>query len=129
MCEMRDRPRKARLIALLLAACLLPLFAGCGDDDPTEPGGRTIDVEVFDFFFQPVMVNARVGDTIRFTQQGEIPHTATSGEPGAPNVGVVFDLGLEQTGDVEDFTPTQAETIPYFCRPHPFMTGSIVVAP
>ncbi len=124
----RDRPHKSRLLPMLLA-CLLPLLAGCGDDDPTEPGGRTIDVEVFDFRFQPVMVNARVGDTIRFTQRDKIPHTATSGEPGVPGEGSLFDLGLEETGDVEEYRVTQSGTIPYFCRPHPFMTGSIVVAP
>ena len=128
MYEMRDHPRKARLIPLLLAACLLALFDGCGDDDPTEPGGRTIDIEVLDFSFQPVMVNARVGDTIRWTQRGQVEHTATSGEPGVPGEGSLFDLGLEETGDVEEYRATQSGTIPYFCRPHPFMTGSIVVA-
>jgi plastocyanin len=125
----RNRSSAAGL-GLLLAACLLALQAGCGDDGPTNPpGGDTIDVEVVDFSFQPVMVNARVGDTIRWTQRSEIPHTATSGEPGAPDQGVLFDLGLEETGDVEEFEVTEAGTIPYFCLPHPFMTGSIVVAP
>ena len=85
MSEMRNHPRKVRLIPfpLLLAACLLPLVA-CGDDDPIEPSGRTIEVEVLDFSFQPVMVNARVGDTIRWIQRDPVRHTATSGEPGTP---------------------------------------------
>jgi plastocyanin len=126
MLEVRNRSAATRLGPILLA-CLLPLVAGCGDDGPTQPGGRTIDVDVFDFFFQPVMVEARVGDTIRWTQRGEIPHTATSGEPGSPDEGVLFDLELEETDDVEEFRVTRAGTIPYFCQPHHFMTGSIVV--
>jgi plastocyanin len=113
----------------LLAGGLLTLIAGCGDDEPMRPSARTIDVEAFDFFFQPVAVNARVGDTIRFTQRGEIPHTATSGEPGVPDAGSVFDLQLQSAGDSMEFVTSQAGTIPFFCRPHPFMTGSITVAP
>ena len=128
MPALRIRARRFGAIPLV-AGCLLTLVAGCGDDDPVDPGGRTIDVEVFDFFFQPISVNARVGDTIRFTQRGQIPHTATSGEPGAPDAGAVFDLQIENTGDVVEFETTQAGTIPFFCRPHPFMTGSIAVAP
>lgn len=128
---MRSTPNvAARLaIAAALAAVLLAGAASCGDDGPTNPSPRTVEIEVFDFFFQPVMVNVRVGDTVRWIQRGQIPHTATSGEPGAPDAGALFDEPLGQTGDVAEVTLTQAGTLPYFCIPHPFMTGSIAVAP
>jgi plastocyanin len=116
--------------AALAGACAVLLLGGCGDDSPTGPRGRTIDVQVGDFFFQPAVVEARPGDTVRWTQTGMIPHTATSGDPGAPDAGSLFDLDLETTADVEEFEvpATAPDTIPYFCRPHPFMTGSIVVS-
>ena len=127
------RPSRTRSARTLVRACLVPTllaaFAGCGDDGPTNPGPRTVEIEVFDFFFQPDTVSARVSDTVRWIQRGQIPHTATSGEPGAADAGTLFDEPLGQAGDVAEVPLTRAGTLPYFCRPHPFMTGSIAVAP
>jgi plastocyanin len=113
-------------MALAVGCVAIPLGA-CGDDAPAGPAPRTVDIEVGDFFFRPVMVEARVGDTIRWTQIGMIPHTATSGQPGAPDAGTLFNLSLPDSGAVAEFTPTEPDTIAYFCIPHPFMTGSIIV--
>jgi len=117
-------------IAGLVSGCVLIAFAGCGDDGPMNPPrGRTIDVEVGDFFFQPVIVEAQVGDTIRWTQTGVIPHTATSGERGTSGEGSLFDFELVEVGDVAELELTAPDTIPYFCIPHFGMNGSIIVTP
>ncbi len=101
-------------------------LTACGDDGPSSPArGRTIEVEVFDFGYRPVAVSARVGDRIRWTQTGDIQHTVTSGEPGTPGSGQSFDEVVEEPGDVVEVTVSSPGAIPYFCRPHPFMAGSI----
>jgi plastocyanin len=121
--------RAARAVAGASLLALLASPAGCGDDGPTNPTPQTVEIEVFDFSFQPETVSVRAGDTVRWIQRGQIPHTATSGVPGAADAGALFDEPLGQTGDAAEVTLTRAGTFPYFCRPHPFMTGSIAVTP
>jgi len=90
--------------------------------------GTVIEVEVLNFSYQPATVNARVGDTIRWIQRDQVPHTVTTSNP-APTQPGGFDQTLDAPGDHATVQMTRAGTIAYFCRPHPFMTGSIVVAP
>jgi len=56
-------------------------------------------------------------------------HSVTSGESdgtaGTPDGR--FDSGFLEPGDTFTFTFTEAGTYPYFCLPHPFMTGTITV--
>lgn len=113
-----------------LAAALLAWVA-CGDDGPSGRAGETIVVDVVDlpaFAFSPAVVNARVGDTIRWVQRGVVPHTVTEGVRGSPTPGG-FDEQVVETGDVVEVRMTRAGTIDYFCRPHFGMDGQIVVSP
>ena len=120
---MRGLPR-----AFIVAALLAGTWA-CGDDGPTggdEP--RTIDVDVVDFAFVPAVAQARVGDTVRWTQRGVVLHTVTEGVRGAPVPGG-FDEIVTEPGDTVLVRVTEPGTIDYFCVPHPGMDGQIVVSP
>jgi plastocyanin len=124
------RPAIVALAVLAAPAVGAALSAlACGDDDgPTGPDPVTIDVEVVDFRFEPAVVNASVGDTIRWTQRDQVPHTTTSRTPAPGEPGGFNETGLVEPGDVVEVELTRAGTIDYFCIPHPFMTGSIVVS-
>jgi plastocyanin len=92
-------------------------------DPPAAPkvvaaasGGVTIK----DFSFGPKSLTISVGDSVGWTNQGPTAHTATAraGE---------FDSGLLDAGKSFSHTFTKAGTYAYYCKPHPFMTGTIVV--
>lgn len=83
-----------------------------GDDD--------FKVEIEDFAFSPATLTVKVGTTVTWTNKDNVGHTATS-DTG------VFDSGMLQKGESYSFTFSQAGTYPYFCAPHPYMVGTIVV--
>ncbi len=85
----------------------------------------TVDVSIGDFFFAPQSVTVRVGDTVRWTNNGAAPHTTTSGTTPAPDG--KWASGILSSGQSFSFTFTQAGTSPYFCAVHPFMTGTVTV--
>jgi plastocyanin len=121
-----QRPTGRAIVGVGLATAALA-FGGCGDE-PTGPNGRIIEVEVVDFSFRPDSVDARVGDTVRWIQRDATPHTATSSNPPPDQPGG-FDEPLLEDGDAAEVALARSGVIAYFCRPHPFMTGTIVVAP
>lgn len=113
---------------VLLAA--LPLvLGGCPNvipDSGSEPG--VTEVIMQDSAFVPATVTIRAGESVRWTNQDTVPHTATSGQPGAPDAGRLFDtgtLGIGQSATIPFNAPGEYV---YFCRFHPTtMVGAKVV--
>jgi plastocyanin len=85
----------------------------------------TVDVSIGDFFFAPQSVTIKVGDTVRWTNNGAAPHTTTSGT--SPTGDGKWASGILSSGQSFSFTFTQAGTFPYFCAVHPFMIGTVTV--
>ncbi|MFP5224878.1 MAG: plastocyanin/azurin family copper-binding protein [Actinomycetota bacterium] len=71
--------------------------------------------------FEPQDLKIEVGTTVIFRNQGATDHTATA-EDGS------FDSGFLRGGQSFSFTFTESTAINYFCEPHPWMTGTIVVS-
>ena len=75
--------------------------------------------------FLPKVVHAKVGQTVGWTNQDTPPHNVTyvsgpkfASSPPTMTTGAKFTVKL-----------TTAGTIHYYCTIHPFMKGTIVVAP
>ena len=84
--------------------------------------------------FSPKDVNAKVGDTVKWTNNDNTLHTVTSGKDVSdPNKGKLFDSGLvgpnalTTTGKTFQYTFTTAGTFPFFCQVHPGMAGTVIV--
>ena len=79
-----------------------------------------------DHAYDPASIAISVGDTITWENRDTVRHTATRTDAPA------FDTGLISPGTtsapIEFLAPTDAAGIGYFCIPHPFMRGVIVVA-
>jgi plastocyanin len=130
---------KATFLALLLAMVAL---AGCGSSSsnsskasttkattttaaastmPTK--ASTIMVSMKGLAFMPATIHAKVGETVMFMNMDTPQHTVTyvSGpkfhSSGDINPGGMFSIKL-----------TQAGTIHYMCKIHPFMLGTIIVS-
>jgi plastocyanin len=133
-----------RASLLLALPVVLLVIAGCGSSSKsssssstassntsaasTQPSGgasvsgSAVHVTMKSLAFNPTTVNAKVGQTIEWTNQDGPPHNVTyvSGpkfaSSGTLNTGGTFSLKL-----------TEAGTIHYFCSIHPFMKATIVV--
>jgi plastocyanin len=81
-----------------------------------------VDLRIVDFNFDPAETFVAAGGTVRWTNTGQSPHTATSTtllfQSGAIAPGTQFSVLLAAPGDY-----------PFFCEIHPTMTGVIHVVP
>jgi plastocyanin len=74
-------------------------------------------------------VEVTVGTTIRWTNNDSVAHTVTSGASdglaGTPDG--KFDSGFLDAGATWEYTFDEAGVYPYYCIPHPWMRGTLVV--
>jgi nitrite reductase (NO-forming) len=114
------------------------------DSGPSQPApgatAATVGAEVViptnaydpanaDGAFDPLELTVQVGTTVRWTNTDTVAHTVTSGVSDG-TTGThdgVFDSGFLSQGDTFTFTFDQAGEYPYFCVPHPWMRGKIIV--
>jgi plastocyanin len=75
-------------------------------------------ITTFDFSYRPSSVTVRVGDTVTFVNDDEIPHDA---------VGSGWSTTLLTQGQSDAVTFSRAGTYRFTCSLHPQMSGSIVV--
>jgi amicyanin len=102
-------------LALLLAALILFVLGSI-----EIARAATHAVTIADFAFSPPMLTITAGDTVTWTNEDAVAHTAT-GATGA------FDSGDLVQGASFSFTFMTPGTYAYICTPHPEMTGQIVV--
>jgi plastocyanin len=91
------------------------------DQAPADKGAET-KVDIANFAFAPAEIEAKVGDTITFTNQDSAPHTATA------TAGAGFDSGALEQGKSFSYTTKKAGTIKFVCSFHPNMVGTITVS-
>jgi plastocyanin len=80
---------------------------------------KTYRVQVQDDSFSPSSVHARVGDTISWTNVGQMPHTVTAGNGS-------FNHQLSP-GQSYSYALRAAGTVAYVCSFHPGMDATLVV--
>lgn len=95
------------------------------------PGmGMTYAVSLMGIAYNPNSLTVHAGAIIIWTnnESSAIPHTVTSGAPGAPSG--TFDSPTLNPGQSFQFTFNTPGTITYFCRIHgAAMTGTVTVIP
>jgi plastocyanin len=117
-----------------LVAALAVLIAGCGSGAGASSrattataadSGATVHVVMKVLEFTPATVDAKVGQTLTWTNEDTSPHNVTyvSGpvfrsSPRALNPRRSFAIKLTDSG-----------TIHYYCSIHPWMKGTIIVSP
>jgi amicyanin len=65
-------------------------------------------------------ITVAVGTTVEWTNSDPLPHSVTA-------VDKSFNSGLIQPGKTYRHTFTKAGTFNFYCIPHPFMKGVVVV--
>jgi plastocyanin len=78
-------------------------------------------VRIADFAFTPDSRSAKVGDSVKWTNEDSATHTVTAHD-GA------FDSGNLAAGKAFSFTFDKAGTFAYHCNIHQTMTGTVTVS-
>ena len=87
---------------------------------PAGPAVETLSVAIEEFAFQPGVIKVRPGSTVSWTNRDAVPHTVTFRNSE-------FKSGLLAQNESWRHTFTQEGTYSYFCEPHPWMTGQVIV--
>lgn len=88
-------------------------------ETPAVPtSGKTVEVTIQNFAFNPNSVTISSGDTVKWTNMDSTAHTVT---------GTDFSSGNLNKGDSYENTFTKAGTYDYHCSIHPSMTGTVIV--
>ena len=85
------------------------------------PAAAEVPVDIRDFAYSPNPIEIAAGDMVTWTNQDEVPHTATGEDrdvlqSGTISPGASFSQSFPEAGEFG-----------YFCEFHPNMTGTIVV--
>ena len=113
---------KRLILAALLAATLpLGLSAPLVFAKPalSAPAAAPM-VHISNFTFGPQALKIRVGQTVTWVNDDDIPHNVTATDKS-------FKSKVLDTGERFSFTFAKAGTYAYFCGLHPHMTGSVIV--
>jgi plastocyanin len=70
--------------------------------------------------FQPNRIEIAAGTTVEWTNRDPLDHTVTA-------VDRSFDSGLIHSGETWQHTFTTPGTYQFYCQPHPFMKGVVIV--
>ena len=85
------------------------------------PAAAEVPVDIRDFAYSPNLIEIAAGDTVTWTNQDEVPHTATGEDRD------VLQSGTISPGASFSQVFPEAGEFGYFCEFHPNMTGTIVV--
>jgi plastocyanin len=98
-------------VALLAGVTVVPIAAA-------RPADATVKIE--NFTFAPQNLTVKIGTTVTWDNEDDIPHTIASSTK-------LFRSNALDTRDKFSFTFTTPGAYQYFCSLHPHMIGTIVV--
>lgn len=75
---------------------------------------------VMSWGYDPATITAHIGDTVVWTNTGDMAHTVTADDGS-------FDSGSLSKGDSWSHIFNTAGTFTYYCAPHPWMKGTVIV--
>ena len=100
---------------------ILPFVAGLALGFSVSAHGATIQIAMENLVFSPAQASAKVGDTIEWVNNDIFAHTATARNGD-------WDVTLPPKKTVTSVLK-KAGTVDYYCRFHPNMKATLVVAP
>ena len=117
----------AIVIVLAMAGGLLLRRSSSGTvttvaTSPVTSGAVATDaVSISDYAFQPSVITVKVGTKVIWTNHDAVSHSVTMDQGGAP-VSKLF--GRDET---YSYAFDKSGTYNYYCMPHPYMKGTVVV--
>jgi plastocyanin len=105
--------------------------AGCAPTTQPPPEQGVTDVRIQGLAFSPQTVTIKQGESVRWTNNDFVLHTATSGNPGDADAGSIFDTGTILRSQSRTVQFNNTGDFVYFCRQHPTMmfNAHVIVTP
>jgi plastocyanin len=100
---------------------ILSLVAGLAAAISVSAHAATIQIEMENLVFSPAQGSAKVGDTVEWINKDIFVHTATARNGD-------WDMTLPPKKTVTSVLK-KAGTVDYYCRFHPNMKATLIVAP
>jgi amicyanin len=106
--------------------------SSAGSSEKADQNGESVDasnaemtdtVSIKSFEFGPKAIEVKVGTTVTWTNEDGVQHNVVT-EDGAPEE---IKGKLLNKGETFTYTFKKAGTYNYFCAPHPYMKGTVVV--
>jgi amicyanin len=107
------------LLGVLAGACAIVAVGQLAPTARAEATGGIV-VKIDNFTFSPPTLKVKVGTTVTWKNEDDIPHTVVATDK-------TFKSSALDTDDSFTFTFTKAGSYEYFCSLHPHMTGKIDV--
>ncbi len=95
-----------------------PVTANSSETPAVSTGGKTIEVTMQNFAFNPDSITISSGDTVKWTNMDSAGHDV---------VGTDFSSSNLKKGDSYEHKFTKAGTYNYICSIHPSMKGTVIV--
>ena len=114
---MRRKPAICGLILATLVVTAGLAFEGCGGGG--DPGTNEVFMQAI--AFNPMEITIQAGESVTWTNQDIVPHTATSGNPEDEDMGAIFRSAQFGQGGTFTHTFENAGEFVYFCEVHPVM--------
>lgn len=103
----------------------LHVFASADDamNDAMAPevSGPVVEIAILDSAFSPGGIRIEPGTTVRWTNTSPLPHQVAWSDLS------LDDAPLLRQDEIYEMTFNEPGTYTYYCGPHPWMTGEIVV--
>ena len=87
---------------------------------PAPVGGEILRASIASFAYAPARLEIAAGTTIEWRNDDQLAHTVTASDAS-------FASPLLQPGDIWRHTFTTPGSFDFYCTPHPFMKGVVVV--
>lgn len=116
------RTRRWALVGVLAMAAGLTLGAPVSAPARESPQVLMVDNEpdLTRWHYEPAEITVPAGTTVVWLNKGKEDHTVTADDGS-------FDSGLKKTGGKFSRAFGQPGKYPYYCRPHPWMKGTVQV--
>lgn len=99
---------------------IIPPVPDAPNPSPISPA--PVSADILNYQYTPKTITVKVGTTVTWTNKDTVAHTVTvTGSGGGPDSTL---FGQNQT---YSYTFDKAGTYPYYCKPHPYMKGTVVV--
>jgi plastocyanin len=102
----------------LLAAAILATITAASPIPGVSPPAYVVHIK--DFAYAPAPLRIHAGDSVRFVNDDEEPHTVTATDKS-------FDSEALDTSGSWTHTFTKTGTYSYFCELHPYMKATVIV--
>lgn len=89
-------------------------------ESPIPATSNQTTVEIKNFVYVPATIRVKAGDSVTFINRDSVGHTATANDGS-------FDTGMLSKDQSRTITFSKAGTYNYFCTPHPYMKGVVIV--